>query len=153
MASETKDFFSPIEESKGGKTSYRTYATWFNKLGVKTEQYGVLAYIINSILYFENFERETAIFGFSVGSRNKEKVAFEKFEDNIPLSSIKSCYQVSKSAAERQNKRNDPTPLGEANTIEKIFNKLVTQIVTEDNQIYYFEVISHKEFIKVIKGE
>ena len=56
--SSANGFWKEREDEKGGKIQFNTFATFIGRSGEKKVDLGGLVYLINNIVYFEDFEKD-----------------------------------------------------------------------------------------------
>lgn len=149
MDDDTKAFLEEIEKRHGGKTTYRTYATWFCSNNGLSRDYGVFLYRIGDTFFFEDFERTPTFFGI-VQRPKKNKEPFIKYEDSFNKADIKRIDKVLRSKAEKNFGARLFPPIPPANGLQGALCKTLTQVVLNDGRIFYFELISEKEFLKAL---
>ena len=91
-------FIREREERIGGKILYRTYCTWYGRVGMEKREYGVFLYSDGKTVIYEDFDRAPQILGIPIKTRKKEK--YEKLEVSFPVSAIKSIQRVTKRSAQ-----------------------------------------------------
>ena len=141
---DTKAFLKEREDKLGSKIIWRTYATFFAQLGKEKRNYGVFVYSDGDTINIEDFERVPAIFGIALSSRRK-KDEYVKLEISFKIDDIESIRLVTRHSADLscskgQDLAKSPSFLG------AFFRKLVTEVKMKDGSIFFFELMSHKEF-------
>ena len=102
---ETMLFLKEREERLGAKIIYRTFSTWYARIGHEKREYGVFLYTDGRTIVFEDFDREPQLLGIPLKRKNKEK--YEKLEVSFPVTAIRSIERVSLSDASDAFDRND----------------------------------------------
>ena len=141
---DTKSFLKEREDKLGAKITWKTYSTFFAELGREKRDYGVFVYSDGNTLNIEDFERVPSIMGIALPSRRK-KEDYVKLEISLKLDDIESISLVTRRSADLslskiQDRTKLPSPLG------KFFRKLVTKVKMKDGRVFFFELMSHKEF-------
>ena len=70
---DTIQFLKEREERLGGRIRYRTYCTWYARLGCEKREYGVFLYTDGRTMAYEDFDREPQILGIPIKRKSKEK--------------------------------------------------------------------------------
>ena len=141
-------FIKEREEKLGGKILYRTYSTWYGRIGKEKREYGVFLYTDGKVFVYEDFERNPMIMGIPLPVKNKEK--YVKMEHSFPVSSIVSIERVLRSDAERSVKLGSDFTKAPG-LFGKAFRKLVTKVTLKDGSILFFEFMDHMEFVRIIQ--
>ncbi len=141
-------FIREREERIGGKILYRTYCTWYGRVGMEKREYGVFLYSDGKTVIYEDFDRAPQILGIPIKTRKKEK--YEKLEVSFPVSAIKSIRRVTKRSAQL-SVMNARDMSRSANTLDRILRTLVTKVELDDGTVLFFEMIDHKEFVDRIR--
>ena len=145
---DTAQFIKDREERLGSRIRYRTYCTWYARIGHEKREYGVFLYTDGRTMAYEDFDREPQILGIPIKRRNKEK--YEKLEVSFPVSSIASIDRTSLKDAEKAfDARRDTAK--SAGLFSRLFRKLVTRIMLDDGTVLFFEMMDHKDFLKRIE--
>ena len=140
-------FLKEREERLGARIIYRTYSTWYARIGHEKREYGVFLYTDGHTIVFEDFDREPQLLGIPL--RRKDKTRYEKLEVSFPVTAICSIDRVSLSdASDSFDNGRDTTR--SAGALAKAFRKLVTKVVLDDGTVMFFELIDHKDFKKRI---
>jgi len=148
MEQDAKQFIDELEKKRGSKVLWRTYATWYaSNKGVQRE-YGVFLYRCGDTFFFEDFERTPSFLGFAM-KPGKNAVPYQKYEGTIPLTSIVSSKQVTKQTAlkvaggslKADNAKS-------AKGLQKLFSSLVEMVTLSDGNVYFFELMDRKAFLK-----
>ena len=100
-------------------------------------------------LYFEDFERLPTFLGYPI--QRKKKVEYVRYDRTIKASDIKAITLVRKRDAEKAIREKALNPLPKANKLISLFAKTVTQVELSSGELLYFELISIKEFEKIVK--
>ena len=145
---DTLQFLKEREEALGGRIRYRTYCTWYARIGHEKREYGVFLYTDGKTMMYEDFDRDPQILGIPIKRRNKEK--YEKLSVSFPVSTISSIDQVRLSDAERSFQAGRDAA-GSAGALARALCKLVTKITLDDGTVIFFEMMDHKGFIDKIK--
>lgn len=144
MDQETLEFIKERETLHNGSMSYRTYCTWYyNTTGTLRER-GVFFYIINNVVYIEDFETQPTFFGLLI--KSKKKSNYQKYTDSFNLDDIKRITIVKKTDALKNI-------IKESSKLAKFFSQNVIAITLENNQTLFFEAMNKNEFILNIKKE
>jgi len=142
-----EDFWKERQEKAGGKVQFQTFATFIGRSQDKRLDLGGLAYIINNIVYFEDFEKDN--FFFKIISKRKN---YTKTEFSFPVSSVQSVKEVS--LGEGVNcitgiiKDTDTKGI---NPVVRFFSNPILQISMEGGYSYFFDIMRRKEFIEIIR--
>lgn len=146
---EAVEFINGIEASLGAKIGWRTFAPWYADNSGIIREYGVfLCLTDDGRLYFEDFERLPQILGYTLKPRNQVK--YEKYSKAIEIREIKTIHRVKKKQAADTCSAKSRIPLTEAGRFMKTFFPVVTQIELNSKECYYFELISHREFMTAL---
>ncbi len=149
MNQETIDFLREREEKLGSKIRYKTYCTWYGRLGHEIREYGIFLYTDGKTVIYEDFDREPMIMGIPIKRKNKEK--YEKLEVSFPVSSLESITQVTWASAARslENEKDlSVTPSG----LSRAVRRLATKLVLSDGTVIFLETLKHKEIAEAFKG-
>ena len=141
-------FIKEREERIGGKILYRTYSTWYGRIGREKREYGVFLYSDGRSFIYEDFERDPMILGIPINRKRKEK--YVKMEESFPVDSITDVQRVTRKSAERslEAKRDISRAPG---LFGKAFCKLVTKISTADSGVIFVELMDHRAFVDMIR--
>ena len=145
---DTITFLKEREARLGAPIIYRTYSTWFARLGGEKREYGVFLYTDGQTMVYEDFDRPPMILGIPIHRKNKEP--YVKLEDSFPLASIISIDRVTKNAAERSMVRGHDTA-SSASLLSKAFRRLVTKVTLSDGSVMFFELMDHKGFLRMVE--
>lgn len=145
---DTVEFLKEREEKLGNPLLFRTYSTWFAKLGGERRDWGVFLYSDGRTMVYEDFDREPTLLGIPIRRKNKEK--YVKLEASFPVASIKGIDLVTRTAAESSMKMGKDLTKS-ANAFDRLFRKTVSRITLSDGTVFFMELMDHKEFIKLIK--
>lgn len=140
---ETMLFLKEREERLGAKIIYRTFSTWYARIGHEKREYGVFLYTDGRTIVFEDFDREPQLLGIPLKRKNKEK--YEKLEVSFPVTAIRSIERVSLSDASDAFDRGRDTARS-AGVLARAFRKLATKVVLDDGTVMFFELMDHKDF-------
>ena len=147
---DTIQFLKEREERLGGRIRYRTYCTWYARLGCEKREYGVFLCLLgDGSLYLEDFDRQPQILGITLKSRKREK--YVKLSRRIPLEAVRSVSRVRKSHALSAVNSGSSLPSNPAGWFARALFPIVTQLVLEDGGCHYFELISPSEFEREIE--
>ena len=147
MNQDTINFIKEREEKLGAPLLFRTYSTWYGRIGKEECEYGVFLYTDGKTMVYEDFERNPQIMGIPI--RQKNKPEYVKLEYSFPISDIKSVTQVTRASAEKSMKlMTDKTQ--EAAAFGKLFRRLVTKVTLNDGSVIFFELMDHKDFVRKI---
>ena len=136
-------FIKEREEQLGGKILYRTYSTWYGRIGKEKREYGVFLYTDGKVFVYEDFERNPQILGIPIRTKKKEK--YEKLEVSFPASSIREISRVTKRSAE-VSLYNGKDLSKQASLIDKALCAVVTKVVLDNGDILFFELMDPKKF-------
>ena len=141
-------FIKEREERIGGKILYRTYSTWYGRIGREKREYGVFLYSDGRSFIYEDFERDPMILGIPINRKRKEK--YVKMEESFPVDSITDVQRVTRRSAEKslEAKRDISRAPG---LFGKAFCKLVTKISTADSGVIFVELMDHRAFVDMIR--
>ena len=145
---DTIQFLKEREEALGDKIKYRTYCTWYARIGHEKREYGVFLYTDGRIMMFEDFDRDPQILGIPIRRKNKEK--YEKLTVSFPISSIVSIDRTTHKSAERAFIDGKDSSKS-AGMIARALCKLVTKVTLSDGTVMFFEMMDHKDFMNRIK--
>ena len=116
-------FIKEREERIGGKILYRTYSTWYGRIGREKREYGVFLYSDGRSFIYE----------------------YEKLEVSFPASEIMEITRVTKRSAE-VSLYNGKDLSKHPNIIDKAFRPIVTKVVLGNGDVLFFELMDPKEF-------
>ena len=145
---DTIQFLKEREERLGGRIRYRTYCTWYARLGCEKREYGVFLYTDGRTMAYEDFDREPQILGIPIKRKSKEK--YEKLLVSFPVEAIAAIDRVTLDSAERSFESCRDVARS-AGILAKAFRKLATKVTLADGTIMYFEMMDHKDFVNRIK--
>ena len=143
MNQETIRFIKEREEKLGAPITFRTYSTWYGKVGGELREYGVFLYSDGKTLVYEDFDRNPQILGIPIHAKNKPE--YIKLEYSFPLSDIKGIDQVTRSSAEKAMKTLKDISRSPS-ALSRFFRRLVTRVILSDGSVLFFELIDHKAF-------
>ena len=149
MDREAIEFIKEKESQIGAKIGWRTFSTWFGSNNGILREYGVFLCAFDDSLYFEDFERLPTFLGYPI--QRKKKVEYVRYDRTIKASDIKAITLVRKRDAEKAIREKALNPLPKANKLISLFTKTVTQVELSSGELLYFELISIKEFEKIVK--
>ncbi|MFA6681058.1 MAG: hypothetical protein WCS35_03415 [Sphaerochaeta sp.] len=146
MDQDAQDFIAELETRRQAKILWKTYATWYgNDRGISRE-FGVFLYRCEDTFFFEDFQRNPSMFGFSLKSKKKD-VPFIKYEGTFALEDVTSTRQVVKAHAQKVTEGiKTIQELPEATMLDRIFRQLVEMVVLKDGSVHFFELIDRKDF-------
>ncbi len=151
MDEETKEFLDNLENTYGGKITWKTFATWYGCSDATFREYGVFVFKINDTLYFEDFEKKHAIFGMELKTKKKSKEKYVQLKREIDVKEIETIFKVTQSNALDVIKNNkDPKALKEINLLGKIFKKSVIAVGLKNGTYHFFEFLNLDDFKKNI---
>ena len=145
---EQDEFWEEREEKAGGKIQFQTFATFIGRSGEKRLDLGGLVYIINNIIYFEDFEKES-FFIKILGKKRK----YSKTDLRFPLDTIQSVKEVS--LGEGVNCINGFISEKETKNISpfmKLFSNPILQLSMEGGGACFFDIMKRKEFIEILRS-
>ncbi|HQB55231.1 MAG TPA: hypothetical protein PK909_07080 [Sphaerochaeta sp.] len=144
MDDDAQKFIEELETRRGGKLSWRTYATWYATTKGVFREFGVFLYKVNDSFFFEDFERQPALFGLSLRPRKGRK-PFVKYEDSFACTGVESVRTICRSDALKMIRQ--PTrPVRDASWFDKAFRQVVEMVLLKDGTVHFFEVMDRKEF-------
>lgn len=149
MDREAIEFIKEKESQLGSTIGWRTFSTWFGSNKGILREYGVFLCSYDNSFYFEDFERLPTFLGYTIQKKNKEK--YIRYDMSINANDIKSITLVRKSDAEKVIRSKANVPLSKVNSFISLFAKTVTQVELSSGELLYFELISSKEFEKIVK--
>ncbi|NLZ76346.1 MAG: hypothetical protein GX911_00045 [Spirochaetales bacterium] len=144
MDDDAHKFIRELETRHGGKLSWRTYATWYATTKGVAREFGVFLYKVGDSFFFEDFERQPALFGISLRSR-KSRRSFVKYEGSFACSGVESVRTVCRSDALKMI-RQPNRPVKDASWFDKAFRQVVEMVLLKDGTAHFFEVMDRKEF-------
>ena len=140
-------FWKEREDEKGGKIRFNTFATFIGRSGEKKVDLGGLVYLIDNLVYFENFAKDNAF--LKILTKTKE---FQKTEFSFSVHGIKSVKEVSQ--GEAANCINGVVPDTETKPVTsflRFFANPVLQVQMEGGYSYFFDIMKRKEFIEIVR--
>lgn len=144
MDDDAHKFIEELEQRHGSKLTWRTYATWYASTKGIVREYGVFLYKVKDSFFFEDFERQPALFGFALRPR-KGKEPFVKYEDSFLAGNVVEVRTVTRAEALRAAEHPN-YPLSSASWLDKAFRQVVEMVVLNTGVIHFFEVMDRKEF-------
>lgn len=152
MEKEEIDFLREKETLYGGKITFRSFSAWFCSSDGILREHGVILYMINNIVHFEDFEHVNTILGYPLPKTRYEKEhPYEKWESEFKCEDVVDCYKVRHSSAKEVMEGKKKAPLKTVSSFSGFFQKTVLQVLLKDGKAYYFELINTKEFIDALK--
>ena len=142
---DTAVFLREREKRLGNRIIYRTYSTWYARIGHEKREYGVFLYTDGRTVIFEDFDRQPQLLGIPL--RRKEQEKYEKLEVSFPVSMIMSIDRARKRDAEVSFSSCRDTAKS-AGALAKAFCKLVTKVTLTDGTVMFFEMMDHRDFLK-----
>ncbi len=149
MDQDAIEYIKNLESEIGEKIGWRSFSTWFGSSNGILREYGVFLCLLKEEIYLEDFERLPQILGYQLKSKNREK--YVKYALRLPVDEIKSIKRVKKSEAKTAVTAMANAPISEASSFARFAFPIVTQIEMNDGTCYYFELISHKEFMAALE--
>jgi hypothetical protein len=151
MDQETKDFLGSLEQENGGLIIFKTYAVLIGFSNGKYLNLGGLLFIINKTLYFEDFEKQSGLFGMITA---KKKKVYNKYKTSIDINSIDNIFSVKINAAKAlaSGKLSEKKIMPVTGFQKKLFQTAVYLSCTEEPG-WLLEVIDDKAFIKIMKEQ
>ena len=146
---ETIQFLKEREEALGNRIRYRTYCTWYARIGHEKREYGVFLYTDGKTMMYEDFDRDPQILGIPIRRKNKEK--YEKLTVSFPVSSITAVDRVTMKDAEKAYMNGKDTA-GSAGMLSRALRKLATKVVLDDGTVMFFEMMDHRDFLNKIRS-
>ena len=143
-------FIREREEKLGGKILYRSYCTWYARLGHEIREYGILLYTDGKTFAYEDFDREPAILGIPIRRGKPRGEVYKKLEVSFPISDIRDISQVTWSSAVKATRCGHDISKS-ANWFDRIFRRILTKLSLSDGTIIYIEPFNHKELVSKIK--
>jgi hypothetical protein len=142
-----REFWAEIEERHGGKVRFYTFTRFIGRSQAQMVNLPGLLYIINNILYFEDFEKDSML-----AKLISRKSKYEKTEFSIPLERIEKKQIVSKNQAMNciggMVAGQDLQPVS---MLQKLFATPVYQIHLDDGESIFFEqVMDQKKFMDAL---
>ena len=150
MDEETELFISKLEQKHGGQLTWKTFSTWYGCSDGTQREYGVFLFRVFDTFHFEDFEKNSTIFGIPLTGRPKRKNGKKEFvqmERSFEKSNVVEIITTTRSTANSIVKTGNTATLKQANKFDKVFKKLVTAVTLQDGTIHFFELISPKEFV------
>lgn len=154
MDEDTELFLSELEKKHGGELTWRTFSTWYGCSDGTQRDYGVFLFKVHNTFHFEDFEKNSSIFGISFGnnsSKKKNKKPFIKMERSFEKKDIVDIKTTTRSIANAAIKTGNTLQIKPASRFDKVFRKLVTAVTLKDETIHFFELIAPKEIIEEAK--
>ncbi|MGD1822328.1 MAG: hypothetical protein ACPKM0_06130 [Pleomorphochaeta sp.] len=149
MDEETLEFLEKLENTYGGKITWKTFSTWYGCSDSTFREYGVFIFKINNTLYFEDFEKKHAIFGMELTTKKKKKNKYVKLQREIKIDEIEKIFKVTQSSALNIIKKyKTADSLHELNLFEKVFKKSVIAVQLKNGTCHFFEFININDFKK-----
>lgn len=154
MDEETEVFLSELEKKYGGELTWRTFSTWYGCSDGTQREFGVFLFKVFNTFHFEDFEKNTSLFGIPIGgnsNKKKKKAPFVKLERSFNKEDIQTITTTTRFIANSIIKSGNAQSVKPANAFDKLFRKLVTAVTLKDGTIHFFELITPKEFTKESK--
>ena len=143
-------FLKEREERLGAKIIYRTFSTWYARIGHEKREYGVFLYTDGHTVVFEDFDREPAILGIPIRRGKPRGEVYKKLEVSFPISDIRDISQVTWSSAVKAARCGRDISKS-ANWFDRIFRRILTKLSLNDGTIIYIEPFNHTELVSKIK--
>ncbi len=141
------EFWSELEEKHGGKVRFFTFTKFLGRSQSTMDNLPGLLYIINNVLYFEDFEKDNMLARL-VGRKKK----FEKTEFSVSLDRLDKVRIVLRGQA--LNVIAGIVPGGELQGISRLrsfFSTPVYQLYLDDGESLFFEqVMDQKQFLDAV---
>jgi hypothetical protein len=143
---EATEFLHELENKWQGTISWKTFATWYCCSDGTLREYGVFLFKINNTFHFEDFYRESTIFGIPLPKKKNEK-KFIKMERSFTIGDVADVFQISqKSALDIAEGRLRIEQAKKIGKFDKIFRKIVTIVKLKDGSAHCFELLDTKQF-------
>ena len=143
-------FIREREEKLGGKIRYRTYCTWYARLGHEVREYGILLYTDGRTVAYEDFDRGPTLLGIPIRRTRPKDEEYVKLEVAFPIEDIADMTQVTwSSAAKSASCGKDISK--EANAFDRMFRRIVTKLSLKDGTVIFIEPGSHQELAGSIR--
>lgn len=150
MDEETELFLSKLEHKHGGKLTWKTFSTWYGCSDGTQREYGVFLFRVFDTFHFEDFEKNSTIFGIPLTGKPKRKKGQKEFvqmERSFEKDNVVKITTTTRTIANSIVKTGNTAILKNATGFDKIFRKLVTAVSLQDGTVHFFELIAPKEFI------
>lgn len=151
MDQETLEFLEQLETENGGPIIFKTYAALQGTTEGKTANLGGLLYVVNSLLIFEDFEKQPGM--MELLSR-KRSTKYVKLKMAQPISAISSIRIVRKTLAERALEKKSGIKLSALpaiGKIEQLFFQTALLITFSDDTAWIMEVLEPKAVITFLE--
>jgi hypothetical protein len=146
--SEIEIFWKEREERFGGKVLFNTYATLMGECGSgKTNGRGGLLYVIADRVYFEDFERQSALMAMF----NRKDSNYEKTEISFLLSDISGFRKIAEKWGQACiSDASLANSVPELKGFKKLFTRGFTLIQIKDRPSLIMEIMEDTAFKKYI---
>lgn len=145
------EFLQSLEDKWQGHITWKTFSTWFACTDGTIRDYGIFMVKINNTFFFQDFERENAIFGMKLTTK-KKKQKFVLMEGSFHKDEVTDVYQVTQvNARAIVEKGKSVDSVKKATKVDKLFKKIVTLVKLKNGTALFFEFLDYKEFLNELK--
>ncbi len=150
---DSEAFLRELEELRGAPIGFRTFSTFYADSYGNLREYGVFVYECAQRIWFEDFEHETNLFGFTLKPR-KGAPKYVKFESSFSREDILEIREVTKSAVRRcVSGGMQFNMIKKANPVTRLLAETVTELRLKDGCTLYFQFIDRNMVKRIVKGE
>lgn len=146
MEEDAQAFISELETMHEAPLTWKTYATWYGNNHEIFREFGVFFYRCKNSFYFEDFERNPALFGITLKSK-KAKGPFIKYEGSFSLEEVAESRAIPKTLALKiiQGRR-EAASVRNLNIFDKVFRQMVEMVTLKNGTVHFFELMDRKQF-------
>jgi hypothetical protein len=147
-----EEFWKQTAEKRGAEIKYYTFAIYLGRSKETLLDLGGLLYLAGDTLWFEDFEKQSSLFGFQTsGKLFGAKKPYVKTEFSVPRADIVSAKVISKKAAMScvmgwMEPANAPviTRWGD------LFSRPAVQIGLREGKALYFDAMKERELVGLL---
>lgn len=134
---DSQNYLHQLEESKGGKISYRCFSLYYlDSKGIERE-HGVFMYQIGKTLYYEDYMFKRSLLGIDLNKKALDE--YVKFENSIEIDNITKILSVSKKKA-KAFVSNTSKGIKKANIFDQLFGKILVMVQTKDGFTMFLDL-------------
>lgn len=141
-AQEPDDYWREVEVRRGGPVTFSTFATLIGHSGAGRVDLPGLLYVANSVVWFEDFERDNWLYRLMGGNRK-----YQKTEVSFPLADVIHVRLVSKARGDRcvaGAAAADALPA--ASRISQFFSSPFVLVTLKDGSAVVFDMLERRRF-------
>ncbi len=144
-----QEFWEEIEEKRGGKVRFFTFSKFIGRSASSMENLPGLLYVVNNIVYFEDFEKDNMLAKI-IGRKKK----YEKTEFNFSIEDVEKIQFVSQgNALKCISGLIAGQEIKGMGRFSKVFTNPVYQIILGNGESVFFEqVMDEKAFVEIFSA-